>query len=418
MVNQRPISFKYAGAPNGTYQKIELTGTRYVLSLDKGSIQYQEYGVDRKTVQREVDIYNLTGYVTNNNFLENFQGCLEIMMNTFQFRILDVIEDSNSNIAESTYMERMNFLKDNIKDSRLLIEVNCVENLGGNAYYPTLYRNLGYSYSFGQDFIVQPAIKESIYVIVGEMEEIKEAKMLLPKDGFDVFSKVPKYIKTSMTSLEGVNNFIKAMYNSDDAVKVNKNNVDYVEVPHTETVKMYLIAGKCRNTNLYKVFGKAKQTSKLSIVDKMGSENVMFDWQIEKNKNTNTTYFRNGYVICCTPPKVNNKCLALMNVIDIKQRIDLEQPIDVDLNYIPTVNYQKQKKVISTMHTDIIINELVLRLLRIPEYKALGMELQNINDSNAHNTSWAMKVESDSEEECEKDDDEISQLTKKQKTTN
>ncbi len=395
---------KLIGAPKGAYQKVELIGTRYVLSLDNGSVQYQQYGSANATPQKDKDICHIMQHVNNNQFLSKFSGHLEIVMNSFVFLIVDVMEDNHSNVAESVYRDRLQYLRDNIADDKLVISENTVTLINQSPYVPTLFRNTEYSYKYGQDYVSQPSKRDVNYVIVGEMEEVKEMRIYLPRKGYDMINKVPKVIKAAnCTTLEEVNAFIQELYLKNDAVKVTKQGIEYVEIINADIVKLFLIAGKCPTSNQFKVFGKTKQTHKLASVDKTVSENVYFDWQNEKIKAENVAYFKNGYVISCLSPKVNSKTLAMINVMDVKQRIDLEKPIEVSLDEIPTILNQRMKKLAGSINTKILANELIVRLFQVPKFQDLAVQLQNVVDEDQVQDVRRFDSSGDSESDDEED---------------
>lgn len=402
MVYQRPISTKIANSTKSGYQKIDLIGHRYILTSSKGTVlNYQSY-VNTGKNDNQKELNRIQTIFDTNEFLSSFSGVLEILLNSFQFKIIDIMDHEDSKIYEDIYMKRLEVLRESIENENITTELNKASFVDTSVVIPTLYRSLDCSYKYGFDYIMHPLIKDSVYVIVGETIETKETKILIPRLGYyDNFNKVPKIVKSTFETLEEVNNWITEMYNTDDVVKVTKQNVEYIEFGNTEKTKVYLVAGKCPLTNKYKVFGKVKPTNKLAVIDTTPSENVIFDMYNDKLSASQNIYYKTGYVIACLKPKVSVKNLATISVLDVKQNVNLEESLDVVLDEIPTVFNQQAKKRIANTPIKILVEELSERFLQMPMYYEMGIKLQNVGDSDCMGTCCKRELESESDDEDE-----------------
>lgn len=415
---QRPITTKLSGVSSGWYQKIELNGTRYIVKLDTGVVvNHNVYGNGASTgTTRAQEIVQFTSFIASSSFLYNFTGTLEVVMNNQQLTIIDIMElGSDREISEQVYSDRLDFLQKNC-EPKFLMKRNAVRCVETSVLIPTIYRSLEHSYQFGTDYLVQPALVDSVYVIVGETKEVKSFALQLPVNGYDSYAKVPKVLKSNEgTDLNTVNNFIKHWSEQPNVKKIVKNNVEHIEIAQNDTTNMFLIAGKCDASQQFKVFGKTKMTNKLSSIDKTISENTHFDWQNPKLNSDKASYYKNGFVVSCLKPKVNVKTLAPITVLDVKQKIDLENPIEVLVDTIPTVQEQRMKRIAGTMPTKILLEEAKERVMKIPGLQRLASDLQIALDSNLTAVNKTPQQDDVTESSSEDDEEEIVQLSKKSK---
>lgn len=412
MFHQRPISSKLGTAKQNKpgFQVIELIGDRYVLTLKAGVIDRMQQYTSPNKFDNAQYLARLETIIQSNDYLFDYTGILEVMMNDFNFKIIDIVEDDDQN-QNKVYEDRLDLLYNEVGDPNILIPKKTVIYFHTSVAVATMYRRLDCAYKYGEDYYVIPSIRESVFVIVGETVEHRESKILIPKTGYDNYSKVPKILKGACRTLEDVNNLKDQLFDMDDCVITLKNNIEHVEFENIEKNRMYIVVGKCNSTNQYKVFGKVKPSHRLSVIDNTPSPNVHFDYVNEKFNGGDNIFYHNGYVVSCSTPKVNNKTLASVCVFDVKQCIDLNQPIETEIDEIPTLHMQQIKKKMSTIPTNILAVELANRLLQIPEYHDIGIELQNVSEQAKNSTTH--KKDIDQEDSDSEDDDEP--VKKKQK---
>lgn len=409
MFYQRPISLKLVNSSKSGYQKIDIVGNRYFIIINDGKIDNcQMYG-SMQPITNQKDIDRMQRIVDENDFLFKFTGILEVLMNNFQFYIIDIVEDGEST-QDKVYEKRLEYITSNVNNPNIVVTENKVGFIETSVLVPTLYRSLDCAYKYGNDYIVNPTVKDSVFVIVGESIDMKETKILIPKTDYDNINKVPKVIRVTFDNLDQINEWKNQMFEREDTVKITKQDVEYVEFENVEKTKIYIVIGKCSISNNYKVFGKLKPTNKLSIIDKTPSENVHFDYVNEKFNSNENVFYKTGYVVSCTTPKVSSKNLANITVLDVKQHINLEKPITTNIiDNIPTVQIQQLKKKIINIPTKIIAEELIERLLKVPMYHNVAVALQNM----CENENINIKEESE-----ESDDEDVVEIPAKKMKVN
>nr|WOZ57661.1 hypothetical protein MmNV_68 [Menippe mercenaria nudivirus] len=389
MVFQRPICNKPINIPSGNYCKFYLCGERFVLQVNNGhAVSYCSYGSDKPTQQNEIE--HIDSILQSNTFLAKFNGYLEVMMHTFKFTIVDIMEDGDSNISEQVLRTRLQYIRDNVADDNLLLTYETVNHINCNVKYATIFRNMDYSYKFGTDYSIQPVKKDSNFLIVGEMAEERKNVLYLPVCGYDSYNKIPKSLTRfeRTASVKDINELIQRMAQDPAFVKIVRNNINCIEFTLTELQKYYLVAGKCSNNKTYKVFGKVKCSNKFTNIECDISKDVHFDWQLDNKKATLAKYFKKGSVVSCITPRVNSKTLVNVQVLDVKQQIDLEDAITsiAQIDNIPTIQEQKMAKTITGISSKIVIMELINRLQETNDtsYEPLLEQLQELCDNGIH----------------------------------
>ena len=393
---QRPTTSKSIKVTKSGMQKISLTGSRYVLVLKNGNVENFHLYSNSKIKSGEQDITRVQEICNDNEYLSTFTGILEVMMNSFEFKILDIME--HENVQNEVHQHRLEYLTNNlIDDISLVVPRDFVHSIETKVKTPTLYRSLDSSYNYGSDYIISPTSNESVFLIVGEYQDVKDVKIQIPKVGYENIAKVPKVVKQKFDNLEAVNNWVASLVKGETVTVSAK--TGYIEFDHTETSKMYLVAGLCPIRNTYKVFGKLKPSSvKQHILVTKVDESVKFEWHLEKLNTvaTDVKYYNTGYVIGCARPKVSLKSLATVSCLDIRQSVNLKNiPQTLKVDIIPTFVNQQARKKAKNLPTHVLAAELSERLMHNVHFRDIGIQLQNIEEQV--NNSSEKRESSDSE---------------------
>ncbi|QBB28684.1 hypothetical protein HgNV_079 [Homarus gammarus nudivirus] len=420
MVHQRTISPKLTSLSKDGYQAIELTGSRYVLFIDNGTVTGCQ-GYNKLTQEGDFCISPrervlVEDAVKSSSYLFDFSGALEIILNSYQLKIVDIIVDIENKTEQEIYSKRLDSLYNNIENKDLLINRSVVVNIGNNVLVPTLYRSVSAAYIYGCDFIVTPSIKESVYVIVGECNEVRDSKILVPKKDYETLTKVPKVIKNrGENDLEVINKWKDALFES-EAPKVIKQDAEYVELDNPERCAVYLVGGRCPSTNDVKIFGRVKKSSKIECLDTTPIESSRVGFIEHKNKLEDIVYYQTGYVVACATPKITPKNLSHITVFNMRQNINMCNIESFVVDAIPTVQSQQMKKRLATFTNESLIKELISRLGMNADCVQLVHDLEEIcNDNQICSTTNTNKRCYFVDEEDEDDEDYEIPESKRQK---
>ncbi|UOT91839.1 KM727_gp79-like protein [Aratus pisonii nudivirus] len=395
MVYKRPISNKLTNVSTAGYQKIELVGNRYIIFIDDGDLEKCTLYNNNAKNESTADLNRIQIIINNNDFLSSFTGALEVIMNSFEFYIMDIIEHDSCRIDEAVYINRLKYLNENIKDENIVVKLNGVMSVENTSIIPILYRSLDSAYAYGFDFISSRIIRNMLYMVVGQRIEKKYNRVVLNKSDYENISKVPKVIKNKFKNcnLETINDWKNELFEKGEfEIHVGENNEEYINYDVVDNVKWLLIAGKQSSVNEYKVFAKTKPSSKLSIVDNTPSSIASFPYVNDLFNNGTEVFYKHGYVIACVAPKVTSKQLSIVTVVDIKQHIDLEDNITAIVDEIPTVQNQQARKRINNIPNSVLFTATAERLIENPKYREVALILQNVVEEYDANNINTVKV--------------------------
>lgn len=353
-----------------------------MIDVSNGELKsYHSYENPATPKNVERDVKRLNQMLSLNEYLSEFTGKLEILMNSFEIKVIDVVDSPET--RDMTCLSRIRFLIDNVKDNKVYVQLNIVDCVQSHVAVPTLYRCLDSTYNYGNDYLCSPIKKDRLFVVVGYCMENRETKIMVPKSGYDFLTKVPKVIRATFKgNLENINKWKDAMFADENIKKVIKNDAEFVEFEHNEKSKVYLVAGSCIENQDLKIFGKVKLPEKLGLKSEELSKSVFIEPYNNKLVINEPVFFKRGYVVSCLQPKIAQKSLCYVNVLECKRDVNLEDSIKVcNIDRIPLPKVQHIYKKLHLAPLNVLIDVVSDRMMEVSEWRNQAIQLQNIVDN-------------------------------------